>query len=41
MEWVIEFTAQSDAVELDLTHDYRGPEYHYIRPIQFELQQAE
>lgn len=41
MEWVIEFTAQSDAVELDLTHDYRGPEYHYILPIQFELQQAE
>lgn len=37
MEWVIEFIAQSDTVRLLLSHDYQGPDYHYITTESFEL----
>ena len=30
MEWVIEFIAQADTVQLLLSHGYQGPDYHYI-----------
>ena len=40
MDWVIEFVAESDTAEIFLTHDYRGPDYHYIRIQAFEIQQG-
>lgn len=30
MEWVIEFIAQAETVQLLLSHEYQGPDYHYI-----------
>ena len=37
MEWVIEFIAQADTVQLLFSHEYRGPDYHYITTNSFEL----
>ena len=37
MEWVIEFIAQADTVQLLLSHEYQGPDYHYITTNSFEL----
>ena len=37
MEWIIEFTAESETAELLLTHNYSGPDYHYIRIRSFEI----
>lgn len=37
MRWVIEFIAESDTVQITLSHDYQGPDYHYIRPESFQI----
>lgn len=39
MEWHIEFIAQSDTVQIVLSHGYTGPNYHYITPVSFELRE--
>lgn len=37
MEWSIEFVAESDAAQISLLHDEKGPEYHYVRLEAFEV----
>lgn len=41
MEWVIEFVAESDTVQILLSHDYVGPDYHYINPNSFEIRESQ
>lgn len=41
MEWVIEFVAESDIVKIFLSHNYVGPDYHYIVTNSFELRESQ
>lgn len=37
-EWVIKFKPQSDAVKITLSHNYVGPEFHYISLDKFAVE---
>lgn len=37
MKWLIEFIAESDTAQITLSHDYRGPEYHYITTESYQI----
>ena len=41
MKWVIDFTAEASSVQIKLSHNYQGPEYHYINTESFEIREKE